>query len=317
MKARSTSMQLIHTCFSPSRLLSTGLYLAITMFCAVVGFCQDPPSVADGMDPSATYHGGDFDFVDMATGRLHLRIPLLEDHSQRGQLNFTYALSYSSIGTWWAKQIGHTGQTYIWQPPNSVIRGVEPLAERVLLTRGSKCIYDPDFSAYECEAYVNGLQDQKIPSTTITTTPDVQRSIDGSGILSTRDSSLNQVTTDKNGIQWHFPVTGNYYLQDPNGNQMTLSPSFPSYFTSSPGSTMTDTLGRVWSYATTTDYSGCPVTAVSAIIWTTPGPNGASRTFKFCYSSISYHTAFNHIYVSEAGGTVQFMTGIVLPDGKT
>ena len=53
-----------------------------------------------GINPQATYHGGDFDFVDMSTGRLNLHIPLVVDHSQRGKLNFTYSLTYSSTGNW-------------------------------------------------------------------------------------------------------------------------------------------------------------------------------------------------------------------------
>jgi hypothetical protein len=49
------------------------------MFCGVPAFAQDAANVAMGMNPQATYHSGDFDFIDMATGRLNLHIPLVVD----------------------------------------------------------------------------------------------------------------------------------------------------------------------------------------------------------------------------------------------
>jgi hypothetical protein len=86
--------------FSRSLLHSGMLLLTLVLFCGMPASAQDPPNVAAGMSPSATYHGGDFDFVDMTTGRLNLKIPLIVDHSQRGKLNFTYSVTYSSTGEW-------------------------------------------------------------------------------------------------------------------------------------------------------------------------------------------------------------------------
>jgi len=73
-------------------------FLAVLAMYAIPAFAQDPPDVAMGMSPSATYHGGDFDVVDMATGRLNLNIPLVADHSQRGKLNFPYNVTFTSNG---------------------------------------------------------------------------------------------------------------------------------------------------------------------------------------------------------------------------
>jgi RHS repeat-associated protein len=83
----------------------------------------------------------------------------------------------------------------------------------------------------------------------------------------------------------------------------------------------TDTVGRTWTFVTGgTDVTGCPVGPVpptTSTTWTTPGPNGSTRLFKFCYSQISIHTNFQLQSVNEYSGTATMMTGIVLPDLTT
>jgi hypothetical protein len=93
--------------------------LVLSAIGPVPAFAQDPPSVAMGMSPSATYHSGDFDAVDMGTGRLNLHIPLIVDHSQRGKLNFTYSVKFSSTGEWDSVQ-GVRGFYYIKPPKYGV-----------------------------------------------------------------------------------------------------------------------------------------------------------------------------------------------------
>src|SRR5438445_10286126 len=101
-------------------LFSVTFLLALVMSWGTQAFSQDAPDVAMGINPQATYHGGDFDFVDMATGRLNLHIPLVEDHSQRGKLNFTYSLTYSSPGSW--TEVLRTNAWWI-QPPKYGLSG--------------------------------------------------------------------------------------------------------------------------------------------------------------------------------------------------
>lgn len=136
------------------------LFLAKVLFVLVVlggvqGFSQDPPDVAMGMNPQATYHGGDFDFVDMTTGRLNLHIPLVEDHSQRGKLNFTYSLTYSSTGSWTGIQ---SGNFFYIEPPKYGLGGPAFVLDGQLSAPTTSCYRDrlTHYSACASFVYENG-----------------------------------------------------------------------------------------------------------------------------------------------------------------
>src|ERR1017187_141052 len=79
---------------------SSVIVLAVLLSIAPRLSAQDPPNIALGLNSQATYYGGDVDSVDMTTGRLNLHIPLYVDHSQRGDLNFSYDVYYASPGVW-------------------------------------------------------------------------------------------------------------------------------------------------------------------------------------------------------------------------
>ena len=117
---------------SPSLLSSGILLLMLTMFCWMPAFAQDPPDVVMGMSPSATYHSGDFNSVDMATGRLNLRIPLIVDHSERGKLNFTYSVACTSTGAWNVVLTGRV--TYNVEPPKYGVSSPALVTEGALST---------------------------------------------------------------------------------------------------------------------------------------------------------------------------------------
>src|SRR5882672_3133353 len=142
---------------SRSLLCSVILFLTLIMFAGMSAFAQDPPEVAMGMSPSATYHGGDSDFVDTATGRLHLHIPLVVDHSQRGNLNFTYSVDYTSTGTW-----VDVLPSNLIQPPKFGVSSPALLTNGLLSSLIRQQYKDPDtsrlyfsFSVYE-NVYVVG-----------------------------------------------------------------------------------------------------------------------------------------------------------------
>src|SRR5260370_28239969 len=123
--------------------------------------------------------------------------------------------------------------------------------------------------------------------------------------------------SNKEGIQFLYPdANGGQTIIDPNGNMMTLSTGNPAY--------MTDTLGRVWTTTIgTSNTNGCPVYAVNATVWNTPGVNGGTRQFKLCYSYVTVTTALpnlNGVVTRQCNGpgcTSLFMTGVVLPHNTT
>src|SRR2546430_13334810 len=145
----------------------------------------------------------------------------------------------------------------------------------------------------------------------------MERNVDSHG-----NGSITSI--NRQGIRFYQSVNSLWgamplsQIEDPNGNFLTIS-CYPLtyYFCSEPYTQyMTDTVGRVWTYyAGNSDTSGCPVDAVKADIWDTPGTAGGTRRFKLCYSNVSISTQFNSTGVSECTGTYQLVTALVLPDG--
>jgi hypothetical protein len=227
------------------------------------------------MSPQATYHGGDFDFVDMATGRLNLHIPLVVDHSQRGKLNFTNSLTYTSTGTW-----GYAVRSLGWwiEPPKYGVGSIV-LSDGSLSGLMKQFWHDSDYgvSASTWSLYEGGWGVGTLhPLGWISGSPscdNTMESVDGSGIRASCVSTPTVIwtVTDKKGIQYSPNRV------DANGNTMTGG---------------VDTLGRTWTPASySSNVTGCPtggpVAPTSSTIWTIPGPANTVRTFKFCYSAIN------------------------------
>ena len=229
-------------------LRSAMLLFALTVFCAVSAFPQDPPSVAMGMSPSATYHGGDFDFVDMATGRLHLQIPVIADHSQRGNLNFTYTVTFTSNGIWTG--VAQPPQYIIWliEPPKYGISGPTLVPEGALNSSMWVDVYNDGTDRYYAySVFEDGAGNgTKHPMGLITGNQNsgssTWESIDGSGIYAPKNIAGAAVET-KEGLGFTSSS-----ITDTNGNVITLG-----------GSLATDTLGRAWTATyNSTNVSGCP-----------------------------------------------------------
>jgi RHS repeat-associated protein len=300
------------------QLLFVALLLSMFYF-SVRAAAQDPPDVAAGVGPTSTYHSGDFDFVDMASARLNLHIPLFVDHSQRGELNFTYSLYFSS--TSWYNTCGWPNNSYEYCYYNPALPSDQYFTPGVFfgmdgrLSAGGSCIQDQNTGDNDCVDAAAEDDGTVHPMGTLTYdqyyTPITEESIDGSGI---RGDSYGY--TNKDGVHFVDNGTAGASITDANGNEITFqNPTGPQY--------MTDTLGRVW---TTTlgnsDVSGCPVYATSSNIWMTPGPNGTTRQFKFCFSPVSVQTNLPPY----PGTTAQrqwgpaneaLLTGVVLPDNTT
>jgi RHS repeat-associated protein len=158
----------------------------------------------------------------------------------------------------------------------------------------------------------------------------LQRTTDGSGILVSTTSPF--AVTDKLGRVFTNPSLIPI-VADRNGNRMTMSANGPGFASGEfapqlnsgkPANswTLTDTVGRSWSYAPAANTNGCPsnVGADRAEIWTTPGPSGSARAFEFCFSPVSIST---NLPISNGSGvttqqyvsTTEFLSAIVLPDG--
>jgi YD repeat-containing protein len=312
------------------------LLVAVSSFCATRALAQDPPDIAMGLNPNSTYHGSDIDSVDMASGRLNVQIPLLIDHSQRGDLNFTYSLYFTSSSWYWSCSSEWDDNCW-WMPaaPASgpgALQGVVFGADGFLYP-GGEGYFDPntcDTNWVDEAVEDNGAAHHLGTLTTYEDEPLTEESVDGSGILSAYSDDFSaQTLTNKNGIQFGpASWTNNYYtlnsvIEDPNGNQITFTQSCPAQYTCGGGPlTMTDTLGRTWTTTyNSTDVSNCPVSASNSTLWDTPGPNGTTREFKLCYSSHSISPNLGpcgyEICRQYGPVTRNLMTGVVLPDLTT
>jgi hypothetical protein len=79
---------------------------------------QGPWEPAAGLNPYGIYQAGEIDQVGLSSHRLNLHIPLLVDHSQRGNLNFTYSLTYSS-NSWLEVVPLKNGESPFWTGASS------------------------------------------------------------------------------------------------------------------------------------------------------------------------------------------------------
>lgn len=284
--------------YSRQWLFSMMLLPTLGTLCGMRAFAQDPPDIAMGMNPQATYHGGEFDFVDMGTGRLNLHIPLVVDHSQRGELNFTHSLTYTSTGTW---QKVLSNNNWTTRPPKWGVVSPAVVTDGQLGYMDSEFYLDPDTRLRYNELSMGENGFALGPLHTLGSTSLGMESIDGSGI-----QWAGSIATNVAGIRFGSA------FEDPNGNEITVA-----------GSTTTDTLGRTWT-TTSSDVSGCPtgglVAPTTSSILTVPGPANASggvRTFKLCYSPYNVFAQFNCNNAGSYSGMNNMLTGIVLPDGTT
>lgn len=256
-------------------------------------FAQDSPSVKVGLDPEATYFEGNIDHIDAVSGRLTLDIPLLEDHSQRGNLNFTYDLIYSS-SSW---NFLARGNSQYWSPGKYGIGTVNFVNRNMLVPRTDHYHErDPEYDAYETTLNEGGSGLGPSHPMGRRTSDGALISVDGTGLALWANGAI-----DKNGVVYN--VNG---FQDSNGNEMTLSGTLTA-------STMTDTLGRKWDLNSQVNPTavGCPTGATTATVWGTPGPNNASRLFIFCYSTIPLRFFTDNLLFT---GSLLAMTTAILPD---
>lgn len=320
--------------------------LILQAFLAVNLLGQANVNEEQGLKPYDSWHGGDLDTVSLTNGGLVLHIPLVS-FPQRGNLPLTFSI-YSNTKNW--QELNYC----IPDPPNPMNCSNtrwEPLPRGGLFpVTPNGQVANPNYSvdgAYVAssldywfqsfsqaepidpnnppnQTYYDWLQAIVSPdgnahvlasfSGGTTSGPAYPlRSFDTTGILfdgtnlmvpnGTRFSFSNGRTPQANN-------TAASAITDANGNLITVSNSNGSF---------TDTLGRVIPAppgTSTSDLSNCPAGAASARVWNVPGPNGGTRTFKFCYSNVTVYTNFSLGDSSSEypSTTTPLLSAVVLPD---
>jgi RHS repeat-associated protein len=304
------------------------VFVAILMTGIVPAIAQTNVNEEQGMKLYDSWHGGDLDSISMTNGGLVLHIPLVS-FPQRGNLDLSYFITHSTK-QWSIKPAKYDAQGHLitpakWVfrlPGNSTIMGARIASSLDWTIQGStsfdpisgqssssSSISAPDGSLHQLGTLVGGSGCAGIP---------ILRALDATGLLFSNCANL--ITPNGNTFAWQSGASGTTgTVTDANGNKISVS-----------GSGWTDTLGRVipgsqglndgpfppQAGIVTTDYSNCPAGANYALVWNVPGVagvNGGIRTFKFCYSVFSLHTAFNSGPV-EFIGSGDLLSAVVLPD---
>jgi YD repeat-containing protein len=282
---------------------------AVLLFGNIFAFPQ--AANEQGIKPYGSYHGGDIDQISVSNNHLELRLPLLS-YPQRGtrlKLSFT-GLFHNPV---WNEHTDTAPTTnlvfHFWEydgPPGVtvVVDQAPPFVDQQLVHGGSSAS-DPPVYAYS----VRMPDGSQHPLGNIGGT--VYNTLDGTGM---KWDSGPQTLTFSDGTRYPVLYGSAPVLEDTNGNQITF------------GSSITDTLGRVIPWAggssATQDFSGCtgllPIS--SASLWTVPGANGSSNTFKFCKAKVTVFT--HHWTLTDTGsqkyiepnGPIEMLQSIVLPD---
>jgi hypothetical protein len=289
-----------------------------------------PPTPDDQMGLSSyqSYHGGDIDHVNLATGGLSIRFPLLS-YPQRGNvLKVDFSLHYNSKQATVRKFCSDTCD-FLWMVGSSPWSGgISNLGAYVaddqsffLGTQQVRWPYRPPILVYTCYYSIltpDGSSHPLVQTSGATTNstacqPGQFRAFDGTDWNMVTDTSGLPPYSDSAGIRYNTSA----WKIDPNGNQIT---------TTSTG--IMDTMGRQIPKVPNTsspasDASSCsqggtllPVTF--ATVWNVPGYNGGTLQVKFCYVTVAVNIP-GCVDVNCSGGLTrnfQMIQSIVLLKGS-
>lgn len=258
-------------------------------------YAQTDPIYEAGFKPFGSFKGGAIDAVNLLNLKLNLRIPLAS-YSQRGdKLHVGFNVQYTDMVFQRTNFPcpGNPSQTcYTFSTPeNGVV--IQPdfavSIQNAATNIGS--VISPDGAAHGM-FLIGGLSTYSIDGTAYR----------GGASGSTFTCPYTESVTDNVGVQYVLscgtPPTS--YFEDPNGNRITENYNSTNVITS-----WTDTLGRTISapgysgpgfnpvtayggWTSTSDFSGCTgaLTTAGAFLWSLPGPNGTTDTYKMCYATV-------------------------------
>jgi RHS repeat-associated protein len=300
--------------FKPVSLLSF-LTLLLSTILVSSAFAQTSSNPPQGMGSFDSFQGGELDHINLGTGNLYFRAPLI-DFPQRGDaLKLSFSLqsnnkSFSILSGSWKPSGGYISGSL------PTVAVVDDQAPGLILQSGGRCgehfwtytVISPDSNAhYLGTVYGTGTSAPlcyQLPYKRISTK-------DGSGYALYTSSGggipgVNQVI-DRHGVR------GGTTREDANGNKISFS-----------NSNYVDSLGRVipfpnFSTGNTLDFTGCsgPMPIAYVVMWTLPAPGGGSALYKLCYVNIAVRTNFQWPGINEYAATASFLQSVVLPNNTT
>lgn len=248
---------------------SASISFIVLSLCANAQSPAYEPALQSGTVPFESYHGGDIDSVNLATGELTLHIPLVSFPQRGGRLHADYSVVYNTpVANEVSLNCGPHGPcTNLWEGllasgptivSNTIARLVFSLTNNGNCATPGACysngaVYEGDGSSHQM-GYINATS---------------LRALDGSGYSGIFGSDSSTTVVDSAGVTYYCPYQGNGALPctatDPNGNQINIGTNG-----------VTDTLGRqIPAPPNPSSFATVPVSST----WTVPGPNGASATY--------------------------------------
>ena len=327
--------------------ISSYLLTLLLLLIPSLGVAQTPvPDFNSGFTPYQTYHGGDIDSVNMATGSLNLHIPLISFPQKGSGLRLTFAINYNST-TVARTLIGRGANSYYqWSASDTNYPSIMIFDDQIYsLYENRACSHPPCNVGTQTYYYfyaVTGpdgaehVMGYTSGSPTQTGAPVSLRSMDMMGFYLTmpdasKGAAGNYTIYDESGNHYNYGTTAsgtgpmgvygyiNGSRTDSNGNSIATSSGI-----------YIDTIGRtipapppVSSSTNNTDTSGCtgPLGITKAVLWQVPGYNGQQNPIKFCYATLTISVedgASGQNGLDDGfGWATPVIQSIVLPDAQT
>ena len=301
------------------------IFAALFMPCTLL-LAQTASNIENGFKSFGSYHGGDFDTVNLQTGNVMFHAPLLSYPQRGGKLGVNYVLSGSSknwqVDEWTDNQRNIHQKWVLAQPAGIDI--VDPVFVEVHRNRH----LTTDFAGnqtYTVDNYAIATRDGSWHWLSGNTPSGHMMTQDGSGIQLVLTQGIKQDLSDdtatvifRDGTRYPFsnisvpmPVSGQ-------GNNVTGAFFPPELVLDAWGTTqtaydnaqmensidangntignVTDTLGHgSGGIVDTSDYSGCVTsrTITSASIFNAHGPDGRTSALKVCVTAFTPTAAFS------------------------
>jgi len=295
--------------------------LAFLSFVTVGAAAQYETALQTGDVPFQGYDVNQIDSINLQNGNVSVRIPLVAYPQIGGVLKLSYSAVYNSKSGYAGHICPPSGSCdWVWAPTGTAINccflygNLYPPAFVVTPDGFYGSALNFVSPLIKATNYINGSGQPASYYSACSTdgchplaqTDGTYRSTDATGISG--NLTTGEVV-DNHGVQY-FPRGYNntgVMAQDPYGNTISLS-----------NTGVTDTMARTFSSASSSDSSGCVVTGsgLRVTIWSFPGPNGGTLSFKVCTVNSSYAQRINpssHT-TTITGPTSQ---SILLPDGRS
>ena len=307
-----------------------------------------PPTTPDdqlGLAPYQSFHGSDIDTVNLSTGNLVVRLPLMSYPQKGSALKLSFSAQYNGKGSKLALLCIDTGCEFDWNT-NSSPAGFAVVSDQDVDLKVNRVAHKlPGGTAYTLYYSImtaDGATHYTSALGNITTTgsgpaPSEGQAVDASGWrLFTGGSGGTDTIVTPSGVTYQRasgPSSLGYFplRSDTNGNMISTTVDA----TTGVG-TILDTIGRHIQRPATGHVQGdpdgqisrCPTPAApakpitAAAAWTPPGWSGGSANFTLCYAEIPIYIPDDYPTSPSYGWgrpdppfTSQMLEAIVLPDG--